>query len=369
MLSDDRRKPTADFGDIRCLFHKSPVRIQSFSRKILFRKLLSQANAQCRLASRLAHFVAHTVHYNPVKYYYLKLGPQNTLVNECLVTASQKSVCIFFGNTTENTYSSALGAKVVQDFIDAANEEVRNAVVILVIHEGQAWFLTPTGNVTFGDPEATHDGALHNRKSMPVRVLGGGPKQLLNVPSIISGIPSNQYLGRGTFREIKNDWGCKKAIDIGAGLALTGEHWEIGEQGEDQLLECLGSLELETLIAKIFEAAGFFVPAYRGGLIKDIDLFVKNDTGATIDVAGLKVTPGGVTIQVKRWPSGEWERGSANFMIGTAAQGDRCFGSSWILRAAASYMNVWDWLSRSLAWLPLDFRQKITRKLKLGPLI
>jgi len=41
-------------------------------------------------------------------------------------------------------------------------------------------------------------------------------------------------------------------------------------------LYCLSSLEFETLIAKLFEEKGYFVPAYKGGFIKNYDLFCTN---------------------------------------------------------------------------------------------
>ena len=66
------------------------------------------------------------------------------------------------------------------------------------------------------------------------------------------------------------------------------------------LLECLGSVELETLVAKVFEAAGCFVPAYRGGCIQDLDLFAHNYRAVDIELDGLVVPAGErISIQVK----------------------------------------------------------------------
>jgi hypothetical protein len=41
----------------------------------------------------------------------------------------------------------------------------------------------------------------------------------------------------------------------------------------EHYLRCLSSMEFETLIAKIFEEQGYFVPAYRGGTLRRYDLF------------------------------------------------------------------------------------------------
>jgi len=40
---------------------------------------------------------------------------------------------------------------------------------------------------------------------------------------------------------------------------------------------CLSSIEFETLIAKIFEEQGYFVPAYKGGSLENIDLVCEKD--------------------------------------------------------------------------------------------
>ncbi len=302
-----------------------------------------------------------------MQYFYIKVGTQNCLVEECLIKPKRKTVCIFFGNTTAENYSLAPNFKTVQQFIDIAKPGARKKTVIMVVHHSKVWFLKPAGNVVFGDPESTFDGLLHTRKILPVEVIGGAPKRLLDLPPIISGIPSNQFLARGTFREIKSDWGCKKAIDVGAGIPTRGsDHWDPSLQGFDQVVECLGSLELETLVAKIFEAAGCFVPANRGGLIKDVDIFARNDLARTINVGGIQIPRrDGITIQVKRWPASERERGQADYMIGAAVEGDRCFGSKWLLDQAAASDEVWQWFARSLNWLPADFRRTVAKRLSI----
>ena len=52
----------------------------------------------------------------------------------------------------------------------------------------------------------------------------------------------------------------------GSGLPI--EHLESANCNPEQLLDCLSSVELETLVAKIFEAAGCFVPAHRGAVFE-----------------------------------------------------------------------------------------------------
>jgi len=87
------------------------------------------------------------------------------------------------------------------------------------------------------------------------------------VPLVLSTIKSNKYLGRGTFKKIdpkngKSYFGNIMAIEY----LLYGKKLLV-KTFEDYLF-CLSSLEFETLIAKIFEENGYFVPAYKGGYIK-----------------------------------------------------------------------------------------------------
>lgn len=59
-------------------------------------------------------------------------------------------------------------------------------------------------------------------------------------------------------------------------------------------------LSLETLVARLFEAKGCFVPAHHGGMMKDIDLFAHNDTSKPIRVGPLKIPASrSVSIQIK----------------------------------------------------------------------
>ena len=73
------------------------------------------------------------------------------------------------------------------------------------------------------------------------------------------------------------------------------EHWrrldEKGRsnQGAAQLLECLGSIELETLVAKLLGGARLPRASAPGGTLPDIDLFAWNDSRKALDLNGLKI--------------------------------------------------------------------------------
>ena len=95
-------------------------------------------------------------------------------------------------------------------------------------------------------------------------------------PLVLVTIKSNQWMTRGTFKPIDeykkgSYFGNCRAIDY----LLTDEIIKVNSY--KNYLECLSSLEFETLIAKIFEEKGYFVPAYKGGFIKYYDLFCRKN--------------------------------------------------------------------------------------------
>lgn len=95
-------------------------------------------------------------------------------------------------------------------------------------------------------------------------------KELIKeIPLILSSIKSNRQM-QASFRKI-NYIGNIFSINY----ILTGNKQKVNSF-KDYLL-CLSSLEFETLIAKIFEEKGYFVPAYKGGFLENIDLLCKKD--------------------------------------------------------------------------------------------
>jgi hypothetical protein len=164
---------------------------------------------------------------------------------------------------------------------------------MVVVHCAKIWLLRPGGEVRFAKKLKTRPGRV-NQKRMPVEVLVKLPSK--SVPTVLASMACNQKYARRTFTEIDH-WGNLKAIDwvldgfskrkatrwlpvVGEPESELPEHWRPSAQGAAQLIECLGSTELETLIAKLLEAHGCHVPAHRGGTLGDIDLFAWNDLSA-----------------------------------------------------------------------------------------
>jgi hypothetical protein len=100
--------------------------------------------------------------------------------------------------------------------------------------------------------------------------------EIKECPLVLVTIKSNRFMGSGTFKKIdkekgKSYYGNVRAIEY----LLSGNKPEI-TSFEDYLF-CLSSLEFETLIAKMYEENKWHVPAYKGGFIRNFDLFCKNN--------------------------------------------------------------------------------------------
>ncbi|TGM23493.1 hypothetical protein [Leptospira levettii] len=135
-------------------------------------------------------------------------------------------------------------------------------------------------------------------KGCKIQILNKIP--IKEAPLVLSSIKSNSFLGRGTFKEIsgrdKSYNGNIRAIDFLSEKKLK----KIRVKRFEEYLYCLSSLEFETLVAKIFEEMGFFVPAYKGGFIKDFDLIIKNNELNPINILKESIESGKTaTIQVK----------------------------------------------------------------------
>lgn len=96
-------------------------------------------------------------------------------------------------------------------------------------------------------------------------------------PLILITIKSNRYMSSGTLRKLKpileNNTYYGNILSIH--YLLSNKKQEVNSfMG---YLYCLSSLEFETLIAKMYEEKGYFVPAYKGGYIKNFDLFCTKD--------------------------------------------------------------------------------------------
>ena len=204
---------------------------------------------------------------------------------------------IFFGDSTiaeilsDNFKFKGRSLSEAKQFCEIGLDPNRwNETRIITIDEGYVWIYKPNGKIV---ENKNWGGYNDNVKSFQVEILA--KKQVKEVPLILASMKSNQAFSRSTFAKIteRKYIGNILAIEYLSENIIKVPDWF-------SRLDCLSSLELETLVAKIFEAHGCFVPAYKGGYMKDIDLIAKNYTEKEIVIDGLSVPAKSTkSIQVK----------------------------------------------------------------------
>jgi hypothetical protein len=119
------------------------------------------------------------------------------------------------------------------------------------------------------------------------------------------------------------------------------------------------SVGFETLIAKLLEVHGCFVPAYRGGCIQDVDLFAHNDGPHNLQMGGLTIAAGkSAAIQVKTWSGGMWKPVSVDCLVGLGLVRAKAVGQERVLNQVRKCPSVSRWLERSLYRLPSSLLAK-----------
>lgn len=289
-----------------------------------------------------------------MKYFYMKVGKSNSLAGKWISgdnPLKRPAVVIFFGKSTIDEIKSGKTNPQAKDFLLCSSKKRRDGTLIAVVGDGNCWILQPNGNVQEYIPTSRDVDNLDDLwKILPVKILSSLP--LRDVPPVLAGINANAYLSRGTFREIRN-WGNIKAIHSVLKLHLPDEYLAKENCTASRLLECLSSVELETLVAKLFEAKGCFVPAYRGGYIQDVDLFIRNEKSVSVKMDGLLIPAhSNMTVQVKGLSGLRKSPKNVDCFIAFDAPK---FNAEWLLHQVKSSPNVINWLKKSLSWLPSDF--------------
>lgn len=278
--------------------------------------------------------------------YYAKIGKSNSLAEAYLSghnELSQPAVPIYFNKKPSNredflNNDKGQSREQGRNFFDCADNP--NTSLIIVLNAGKCRILKPVGQVVFLPASGYESGDYV--KLLPVELIK--EFSVCNIPAVLSGITSNTYFYTGTFREI-TDPGCLAAIDYLMGKSIG----FIKRITNMDFWQCLGSVELETLIAKIFEEKGCFVPAYRGGTKKDIDIVAHNETESDIEVGHIKLEKGkAISIQVKRkCPDNSPPEGCDYLVSFSDANHTKA-----ILEALKTTPKTLKWLRRSLQWLP-----------------
>lgn len=320
-----------------------------------------------------------------MKFYYFKNGKGNVLAKKLLDDYKKHGYqnpvqAIFFEKCTISDLKAERNDIDTQaiDFYKWTQNELGDDVYSVIVSDGKYWITKPTGFINdkelgkeFRNRTGYHIKNENNEygvkdddpvKIAEVKIVSSGP--LKDVPTILSNIGANQYLIRGTFREIKKE-------NIGNLLALDKIIRNEGitnykrkyEKTFLTALRCLGANEVETLIAKIFEESGLFVSSYVGGFMKDIDLFVYNDNKNSVKVGIINFEGNSrKTVQIKSYLGlintkvpepidiyfqldGEYRSlNSRQFLL----------NHEWIKQVLPKLDNTGSWLKRLLNWIPKD---------------
>ena len=187
----------------------------------------------------------------------------------------------------------------------------------------------------------------HIPKYMPVEIIK--ENKVKDVPHVLATLPCNQWYVRGTCREIK-DYGVKQAINCRLGRQI-----DIPESAQ-QLMRLLSPYELETLVFLILKREGLFVPAWRGGTLKGIDIIARNLNDYEIKIDPITFKPReSFTFQVKRCEVKE-HGGPADWTIAidSEREDNRVLTAEWLIEQLRKpgQRDTREWLENSLRWVP-----------------
>lgn len=107
--------------------------------------------------------------------------------------------------------------------------------------------------------------------------------KVVECPLVLATIKSNTRLTMGTFKSIEDPNNSESHMNSYFGnikalkYILNGKKEKVAVDSFAEYMECLSPIEFETLIAKLKEEEGYFVPAYKGGMLKDYDLICKKN--------------------------------------------------------------------------------------------
>lgn len=304
-----------------------------------------------------------------MRYFFHKLGYSNSDVGKYLGRAQPGEagrIAIFFGESTIEECRAGEEGRDALEFCLAGDPPNHTQTRIVIVAHREFWVLQPSGPVVEGERFIGRDGQPDRIKLMPVIVLARKP--IATVPHLLASMGSNAYWSRGTFREIGRaapaadgsatweGWQHQLAIELQLPEAI--QQLRRPKRTAGALLLFLSSVELETVVAKVFEEAGCFVPAYRGGNMADVDILAHNDTAHDIRVGDRVLAPGStVAIQVKSWmrdPPRVVEGVLSVSLNMHPKDKDKGWNASALWQVIETSPKTRAWLQRSLAWHPED---------------
>ena len=286
---------------------------------------------------------------------------------------------IFFGDYEHEDYTNAKkNKKKLEDFntkqLNEACEfinlyKVNKEARIITIGDEKIWIYKIKGQIKNGNiefdkirPKYYDIEFIKKKKYFKIE----------DVPYILATMKTNQAFSRNTFRKIDEK---KYEANIAAIKFLIGE---LNDFKIDPL-KTLPSVQLETLIAKIFEKNKAFIPAWRGGTLKGIDIIAKFEKNIPYNLFKKKIKEKKIRIQVKiqlndKNKLEELEKllKKPNFFLITAEDGPlkelkkyhekNYLTSKWIKKQIYNYDEIKKWYEECIKWLPTQNRKETSFK-------
>ena len=293
-------------------------------------------------------------HSRSQRFFYAKIGRANALAGIYLNGGGEirrPAIPIYFDCAFDNErafLTSGCAREQGELFFECGRNPIGKFIV--VIHAGEVWIVAPCGQVQFVKSMLGYKEESGFVKLLPVAVTRRA--RTADVPQVLASIGANRYYSSGTFREI---CGPGNVLAIKSVLGLPIETPD--DPSVIHAVQCLSSVEFETLVARLLEERGFFVPAYRGGMMPGADLFAYNKSTDVLSAGELVVQPGQrISIQVKLRESGLRQPFGVDVMI-CAEQNvsPPTLGSDWLRAVLRDAPKTLSWLKSSLDWLPESF--------------
>jgi len=197
-------------------------------------------------------------------------------------------------------------------------------------------------------------------------------RETADAPYILASMKANPAFCRNTFRMIDE----KK---YGGNIAAI--KYLINELNDFKIdpLKTLSSVQLETLVVKIFEKNGAFIPAWRGGTLKDIDIIAEFEENIPDNLLIQKIKEKKIKIQVKlqlnekkKVEDLKKSLASDNFFLITAEDEPHkdlkeyyeknYLTSKWIKKQIYNYDEIKKWYEECIKWLPTQNRKETVFK-------
>lgn len=293
-----------------------------------------------------------------MKYFYAKIDSANKSAEAYLNGRNEifrPAIPIYFNCEPDNEADFLLHGNSKEqgrNFFECGKNN--NEKIIIVINAGWVRFLKPAGAVVFKKSEVQENSGYV--KLLPVDEVACKP--INHVPPIMAGIAANRYYSSGTFREIRtagNILAVRSLLDLPIDPPKN--------PGAVEMIECLGSFEFETLVAKIFEESGCFVPAYHGGNMQGVDIFARNDTDQSIEIGKVSIAPHQrASLQVKLQARIVAPQKGVDYLVAPGlVDSGTVLSNEWLNSALSQSPKTLKWLSTSLSWLPKEYHAALFR--------